>query len=248
MTFIPRTRTGFYSCSIFLAIVFPGDFQDQFKPQIEQVFVQLKQAEPLICQAYKDYGEHPAEVMAMVAPEMVRYNLFRDFFETKAIELVYVSLGSREADFSIGQFQMKPSFIEKLEHILREFPMAFPQFQFICDYPLVDERGVRKERINRLKSQYWQIQYAFAFYAVCQACFYEKNCGPADERVALFAAAYNMGIGAKISDLQNWIDQKAFPYGLKYKGTQWSYSHLSVDFFHQLNRHFSCEKSGSTNP
>ena len=71
------------------------------------------------------------EAMAVVFPELIRYSLVMDLLETSAVELGYVKYGAGFTDFSIGQFQMKPSFIEHLEQYvcahkeLSDFPTDF---------------------------------------------------------------------------------------------------------------------------
>ncbi len=57
----------------------------------------------------------PNYVKSIVFPETIRYNTFKAFFETSSLELLYINNGSEAVDFSIGYFQMKPSFIEELE-------------------------------------------------------------------------------------------------------------------------------------
>ena len=53
-------------------------------------------------------------IIPILFPERIRYSIVRDFFETAFLEAIYTSQGSDYIDFSIGDFQMKPSFIEKL--------------------------------------------------------------------------------------------------------------------------------------
>ncbi len=54
--------------------------------------------------------------ISIVLPELIRWNALQDIMETTALELLYVEKGKDGADFSIGYFQMKPSFIENLEN------------------------------------------------------------------------------------------------------------------------------------
>ena len=59
--------------------------------------------------------QYKNEKLAIVFPELLKYTLYQDLLETTALELIYTSYGKSYADFSIGYFQMKPSFIEDLE-------------------------------------------------------------------------------------------------------------------------------------
>ena len=50
---------------------------------------------------------------SIVAPEVSQYDAVSDFMEVTALEIKYVRGGN--CDYSIGYFQMKPSFGESLE-------------------------------------------------------------------------------------------------------------------------------------
>jgi hypothetical protein len=50
--------------------------------------------------------------IAVIFPELLRYSALRDRMETSLLKSLYVNLGEEYANFSIGRFQMKPSFAE----------------------------------------------------------------------------------------------------------------------------------------
>ena len=50
--------------------------------------------------------------IAVVFPELIRYSALRDKIEITLLKSLYIYKGDDYADFSIGQFQMKPSFAE----------------------------------------------------------------------------------------------------------------------------------------
>ena len=52
---------------------------------------------------------------AIVFPELIRYSMWQDEIERAAVNGLYVTKGRDGADFSIGRFQMKPSFAEDVE-------------------------------------------------------------------------------------------------------------------------------------
>lgn len=109
-----------------------------------------------------------AESVSVVFPEMLRYVLWKDLFETAALELLYVRYGSTKADFSIGWFQMKPSFAEKLEREIYTYPELVMHYSDLSTYsiPNNDSVDIRSERIKRLKQLSWQLKYLNAFIAV----------------------------------------------------------------------------------
>lgn len=58
-------------------------------------------------------------LFALVAPEISQFGYLSDRAQTYILKVMYVQRGKAYADFSIGRFQMKPSFIERLEQCLR---------------------------------------------------------------------------------------------------------------------------------
>ena len=48
--------------------------------------------------------------IAVIFPELVRYSALRDKIEITLLKALYINLGEEYANFSIGPFQMKPSF------------------------------------------------------------------------------------------------------------------------------------------
>src|SRR5674476_1475160 len=66
--------------------------------------------EPILA---KNHISYPIAI-AIVFPELVRYSALRDKMEITLLKTLYVNLGEDYANFSIGQFQMKPSFAEMI--------------------------------------------------------------------------------------------------------------------------------------
>src|SRR5664280_591993 len=63
----------------------------------------------------KSNGIDPCTGLAIIFPELIRYSSIRDIIETAALKSLYIQYGKNNEDFSIGQFQMKPSFAEDIE-------------------------------------------------------------------------------------------------------------------------------------
>ncbi len=66
----------------------------------------------------------PNFARAIVFPETVRYSFLQNQAEIAGLMVLYVKYGSAYADFSVGRFQMKPSFAEQIEHDARELKIA----------------------------------------------------------------------------------------------------------------------------
>ena len=99
------------------------------------------------------------EKIAIVFPEILKFSIYKDIIETKALELIYVNYGKEQADFSIGYFQMKPSFIEKIELEIMNNDYLQREYYYLIEFNVEDEKSKRKERINRLSTIEWQLKY-----------------------------------------------------------------------------------------
>lgn len=150
--------------------------------------------------------------LAIAFPEMLRYSLWRDVFETAALELLYVNKGKQAADFSIGWMQMKPSFAELVEKKIREDSMLITIYGSLTSYVSAEATTERKERVARLKNFKWQLKYLSAFVDInCKNLQAQEI--PYSEFLKYLAAAYNRGMGHNLSVLADFNKTKTFPYG-----------------------------------
>lgn len=164
--------------------------------------------------ALKTCGVPVGEAIAVVFPEMLRYTLWRDLLETKALELLYVRGGSKVADFSIGWFQMKPSFAEQLENEIQNDLILLSKYGELVLSNSGDTavNAIRKERVQRLKTLNWQLIYLNAFVAINNQRF-STELIHIEKRLSYLAAAYNRGMEKPLDDLESFLQLKTFPYG-----------------------------------
>ncbi|MEM9916836.1 MAG: hypothetical protein AAF990_01995 [Bacteroidota bacterium] len=210
--------------------IFPTDIQLAFEEA-----VQLLEARKAVVQKVADEQQvdwKPA--LAIVAPELIRYHLLKDFFETKALEWGYVNGGSKIADFSIGHFQMKPSFIEQLEAALACDEKLGRRWQMLLIDAKQDEKIQRQQRIERLKDFHWQLRYAMAFCELADEMYQCRSFSSVAERLRFYAAAYNFGFDQSPHQIAAWQQKAAFPYGQKFQGEQCRYSDLATAFYQQF--------------
>lgn len=138
---------------------------------------------------WETFGIDRQMAEAIVFPEMVRYNLLQDRMETMAVKGTYISRGTKGFDFSIGRFQMKPSFVEKLEK--RWMKSAFPK-QYDAYFDTDDTQFARRARIERIADELWQCVY-LAMFVKLLCLDYGIDTLPEDERLSVASAAYNRG-------------------------------------------------------
>lgn len=185
----------------------------------------------IILDSLSNAGMSPALIMSVVFPEMIRYSMFRDFFETKAIELLYVNDGKESADFSIGCFQMKPSFIEMLETEIEQNIILRKKFTGLYTYSsdLRSVNEIRYQRVQRLKSIEWQLYYLKAFCILISMQFDEFQIDN-ENKLPYMSLVYNYGLNTDINQISGYLKKKTFPYGPGHHNP-FSYAEVSQYFF-----------------
>lgn len=168
---------------------------------------------------------------AIVFPELIRYSYLSDLFETVALEMVYVNGGSKAADFSIGNFQMKPSFIEKMEEYVTSHS-ALRKYVSIIKYD--SGSSVRAQRLARMKNLDWQIKYVCCFYDLCANKFSSEKFSKDADKVKFYSTAYNTGFNQTAEDIKKKFKNKFFPYGTgKPNVEQHPYCEVAVYYFNK---------------
>ncbi|MCQ2335524.1 MAG: hypothetical protein MJZ89_06795 [Paludibacteraceae bacterium] len=127
---------------------------------------------------------------AVVFPEMVRFSKLQNYAEIAAVKVRYVAMGSRECNYSIGRFQMKPSFVETLEKRWMQSTMTA---QYQAQFDTTQTREARTARINRMEDDLWQCVYLSMFIRLLYTDYSGLKALPKEEQVALVATAYNRG-------------------------------------------------------
>ena len=214
-------------CFTSISFTIPGEY----KQDINNAVQFLKKEQNTIDRIASSYDCPQSEVLSIVFPEIIRYSRYKNFFETKVLEQLYVLKGKGWADFSIGVFQMKPSFVEDLEYHVQHIPDLKTHFQDVIDYKEIDEERIRFERIERLKSFEWQLKYAFCYYYIINKCYGAYQFSDDEARLRFFSTAYNFGFTKPFDEIEAWTDEKAFPYGKKFKAEQFAFCELSIVFY-----------------
>ena len=171
-----------------------------------------------------------AFLFSIVAPEVSQYVQLSNSIETYSLKVLYVQYGKGYADFSIGHFQMKPSFIESLEkHIAADKELKNKYDHYLFKQP--ETKNARIKRVDRLNSLSWQINYLTAFCDVVLHKFKNIQFLSDTEKVKFFAAAYNSGFHKSDNELKKMQKLKYFPrFGIE----KYNYSDITNWFFHQI--------------
>lgn len=111
-------------------------------------------------QTFDLFGIDARLAEAIVFPELIRYSRWQDEIETAAVNGLYVLQGVSGANFSIGRFQMKPSFAEEVEAAWNQSALA-KEYGFV--FNLQDGAEARRSRIRRLGTIEGQCRYLAIF-------------------------------------------------------------------------------------
>jgi hypothetical protein len=172
----------------------------------------------------------PYEIgIAVIFPELVRYSALRDKMEITLLKALYINLGETYANFSIGQFQMKPSFAEIIR---REAPSAlgrksdiiFKQpddFDNISDY--------RKSIVTDLEDPKIEFLYLIGFYKLADKKFRINKFNDQD-KLRFLATAYNYGINRSKEEIISMSDKKYFNTKL-FKTENYTYAEVSLFWY-----------------
>ena len=180
----------------------------------------------------KNHISYPLAI-SIIFPELVRYSALRDKMEISLLKTLYVNLGEDYADFSIGVFQIKPSFAERirdesLTYLGRKSGITFKN---ITDYE--DIKDFRKSIIKDLEDPEGQVIYLITFIRICEKKF---NMYRLDEthRIKFLATVYNFGIDKTANQIVNMTDKKFFSTKL-IKSETYSYADVSLFWYKQFN-------------
>ena len=211
-----------------------NDFRTYFKDVIVEASNFLKNSDKIFKLSCNKYNHNKNEITSIIYPELLRYNYLKDFFETSSLELVYVNYGSEVADFSIGHFQMKPSFVEKLEKYSRSHSKIGKKYKHLFINHKLNLKEKRKIIVKRLKNTYWQLAYLHTFIDICFDKFpmivKEKKLN----QIHFIAACYNNGFNFSFNTLKKRSILKIFPFGTKYNGNQFCYADISCAYYKHI--------------
>lgn len=149
----------------------------------------------------------PADLaVAVIFPEQIRYSALQNVMETAAVKALYVQGGRRMANFSIGRFQMKPSFAEEVE---REWMQTDWRHDYGIYFDLSENVEARRARILRLDDVQWQCIYLSLFVKLLYRRCPQLSELDDMEQVRFCATAYNVSFKGSYEDILS-KSRKAF--------------------------------------
>ena len=137
------------------------------------------------------YGIQPDFAQAIVFPEVIRFSAISDKVEVQGLFTLYVQYGIKYSNFSVGRFQMKPSFAEQVEKDAKQLQGKWQATLQQID--LSDTPEARINRVKRLNSAEWQLKYLIWFIEIMDQQYGMTYKSNNIEKLRFYATAYNCG-------------------------------------------------------
>jgi hypothetical protein len=202
-------------------------FCDSFESQCDFANTFYKEHKSEFEKLARSVGTNAEFLYAIVAPEITQFSYLENALESHSLKVFYVQGGKEYSNFSIGYFQMKPSFVEELEMGIKHSIQLKKSFDFcLFDYP--NERSSRVTRLKRLETLEWQMIYLQVFYELVEEKFRNKKFKNVYEKLSYFSAAFNSGFNKSIEDLKLMQKKRMFPH---FSENKFNYSDLSCGFY-----------------
>jgi hypothetical protein len=149
-------------------------------------------------------------MQAIVFPEVMRYNTLKDGIETESLRTLYVQMGEDYANFSVGLFQMKPSFAVQVEAKAKQLLPDSIYRELQLAYTGTSTEDIRMERVERLQDNDYQLVYLTAFVAICNQLYQHHAFANETEKLQWYATVYNAGFDKPDSYISTKIKQDNF--------------------------------------
>jgi hypothetical protein len=182
---------------------------------------------------FPDSGEFQIAA-SIVFPEIIRFNELQNRIETEAIKTLYVQYGGQYANFSVGPFQMKPTFAEQLEK--EYFLLNLKTNAGYTSFDTASTNGARIKRVERLSTLDGQLMYLSLFHEVSEERFHGLKFYTPVDRLRFLAAAYNSGFHNTVETIAKRAKERHFHTDLIFstKSTKYCYSDISTHYFGEL--------------
>jgi hypothetical protein len=210
------------------------DYQEIFGQDWKKAEIFVSENEQWMRPALDKYNTPYKMSIAVIFPELVRYSALRDVMEVTLLKALYVNLGKAYANFSVGYFQMKPSFAEKIREMAPSATGKRAKNLLKNKSEYKDSVTFRASILADLEDPRMQLNYLIAFFKICENRFDMKGMDET-ERLKFLATAYNTGFYRSFQEIKIMEDKKYFNTKL-FKTESYSYSDVSLYWYNQSMR------------
>lgn len=208
-----------------------ADFGKQFevKSIVAEKKLNAMQDNFLLCS--KLCGYNVRFMQSIVFPEVMRYNSLKDGIETESLRTLYVQFGAEYANFSIGIFQMKPTFAQLVETKAAALLPDSTCKELQLAYETSNEENIRQQRVERLQDDNWQLIYLTAFVIICNEAYKNKIFISETEKLQYYATVYNAGFDKPDEYISKKIKEENFYFENGMPDKKFKYAAIAAYFF-----------------
>ena len=189
------------------ATVFSANYPKVFGNDWTSAINYVKEHHDEWSREFEQFDVDPRLAVAIVFPELIRYSMWQDEIERAAVNGLYVSKGTDGANFSIGRFQMKPSFAEEIEQEWNRSSLS-KEYGFV--FNLQQNNEARRSRIRRLSNMQGQCRYLAIFIRLLQQRHPQLEQFSEKEQVCFLATAYNRSFTASFQQIKKIQHERHF--------------------------------------
>jgi len=231
-----RTSRNFLTLVIFTFLLRPCpaqplNYSEIFGSDWQKAVTFLEENNSWLKPSLEKYNISYREAVAVIFPELVRYSAIRDKMEITLLKTLYRNLGDDYADFSVGVFQIKPSFAEKIRSQAPEVMGKKAKLLFKRRSYYKYEHDYRAAIIIDLENPQTELNYLIAFFAICKDRFAPDQMDE-ESRIKFLATAYNSGFWKSKEDIMKMEEKKFFNTKL-FKTENYLYSNVALFWYNQ---------------
>jgi hypothetical protein len=221
-------------CLIYAKNVYSNaDFAKEFGSKTAMAENKLQHMETNFALCAKQCHTNAGFLQSIVFPEVMRYNSLKDGIEAESLRTLYVLFGEEYADFSIGIFQMKPTFAAQVETKAKQLLTDSVYQDLQLNYSSNEAENIRRERVIRLQDEEWQLVYLTAFVSICNNIYKNKHFLSQTEKLQWYATVYNAGFNKTDEYIHHKISQDNFYLSQNMPGKKFKYAAIAAWYYNQ---------------
>jgi hypothetical protein len=217
-----------FSTKFFLAF---GQYNVDFQSEFKSAMYFYKNHEKKFSKKENSTGLTSKFLFCIVAPEVSQHNSIVNDVQLYSMKLLYVQNGTKYGDFSLGIFQMKPSFVEDMEVYVSKNSNLKKAFSKIL-FKDKNSSYARSTRLNRLATLDWQLLYLTVFCNIVKDRFSYIKFSNIKDKLKFYATAYNCGFSRSKEDIIKHQSMFQFP---RFSMNKYNYSDISILFYNHIN-------------
>lgn len=167
----------------------------------------------------------PEFAYSIVFPNLAKYSGLRDVVETGGLKTLYVQSGRKYSKYSVGRFQMKPSWAELVERNAVRYKLTEYKFK------MTNNPKARSERAKRLDATEWQVRYLVLYIKVMDKRFAHIKWKNEVDKVRFYSTAFNVGFNKNERTIRFMMSRKTLHSTSKYNRSRYRSGDIAAWFF-----------------